>query len=158
MLRPLLLCMTALLSVPALAEPKGFGAGIILGEPTGLTVKKFLGRGNAVDGAVAWSTGDHEAFHLHGDYLFNRYDIIRGKGISGALPVYFGIGATLWTYDHDHKRHHDETGAGVRFPVGLAWLAPRAPFEAFFELVPQMNLVPDSDFDLDAAIGARFYF
>lgn len=158
MLRTALLFVSLLLSTLAIAEPKGFGAGIIIGEPTGLTAKKFLGRGAAVDGAVAWSTGDHESFHLHADYLIHRYDILRGASVPGSLPVYFGIGATLWTYDHDHHKYDDETGAGVRLPVGLSWLAPKAPFEVFFELVPQMNLVPATDFDLDAAIGARFYF
>ena len=47
---------------------------------------------------------------------------------------------------------------GVRFPVGIAYLFDGAPVDVFLEVVPTLNLIPDTDVDLDAAIGARYWF
>jgi hypothetical protein len=37
-------------------------------------------------------------------------------------------------------------------------LLDRAPVEIFLEIVPGLDLIPGTDFDLDGAIGARYYF
>jgi hypothetical protein len=43
-----------LFSLNLLAQADGFGVGIILGEPTGLSGKYWLTEKTAVDAAVAW--------------------------------------------------------------------------------------------------------
>jgi len=50
----------ALLEV-GLGQTSGFGVGVILGEPTGISVKNFISRSTAVDGALAWSFDDGDA-------------------------------------------------------------------------------------------------
>jgi hypothetical protein len=45
----LLICGTAQ------AQDSGFGLGIIIGEPTGISAKQWTGSRTAIDGAVAWS-------------------------------------------------------------------------------------------------------
>jgi hypothetical protein len=47
---------------------------------------------------------------------------------------------------------------GVRFPVGITLFIREAPIDFFLEVVPILNLAPDTDFDLNAALGARYYF
>ena len=47
---------------------------------------------------------------------------------------------------------------GARIPVGLEYLFEDIPLGAFFELVPVLNLTPDTDFDLEAGAGIRFFF
>jgi hypothetical protein len=47
---------------------------------------------------------------------------------------------------------------GVRFPVGLAYIFANYPFDIFGEIVPILDLVDETDFDLEGAIGARFWF
>lgn len=134
----------------ALAEGGPFGLGIILGEPTGISGKFHLSKTNAIDGALAWSLQDDNDLHLHGDYLYHNYSWIITD--TGELPVYFGIGGRIKL----REKHDDEIG--IRFPVGLAYIFEEAPFDIFVEVVPIMNLAPDTDFDLNAAIGGRFFF
>ena len=50
-----------------------FGIGIILGEPTGLSLKYWLDEERAIDGAAAWSYSENDSFQLHGDYLIHNY-------------------------------------------------------------------------------------
>jgi hypothetical protein len=140
----------------ALAAPQGVGFGIVLGEPTGLSVKKWLNDRNAIDGAAAWSLSGNEAFQIHGDYLFHAYDVFKPKGIDGKLPLYYGLGGRLKFNDlRDGKK---ETRLGVRFPVGITYLRNGAPFDLFLELVPVLDLAPSTAVRLGLAVGGRYYF
>ena len=132
-----------------------FGLGIIIGEPTGLSVKYWLDEDRAVDGALAWSLSDDNAFQLHGDYLIHDFELLEAR----EMPVYYGIGARLKFKDDDGKGHDDDdTVFGIRVPVGITYLFDDTPVDLFFELVPILDLAPDVELDINAAVGARFYF
>lgn len=124
------------------------GAGIILGEPTGISAKWWNSRDRAMDLAIAWSTGRNDRFHLHGDYLIHRFDLISVD--SGKLPLYYGLGARMG--------FGDEVDLGVRIPVGIAYQFPNDPFELFFEIVPVLNVYPATAFDANGGFGVRYYF
>jgi hypothetical protein len=133
-----------------------FGLGIIVGSPTGLSIKKWLGN-NAVDAAAGWSS---DAFHLHVDYLFHNSSLTRSN-----VPIHFGIGGRLKFQDEDKdKRHHDDDDdeggnrLGLRIPLGINYLFARHPFDIFAEVAPVLDLVPETDLSLDAGVGVRFYF
>jgi len=78
----------------AQAQESGFGLGIILGEPTGLTAKKWLSTDTALDFAAAWSFGGEDSITLHADFLQHKFNLIKIE--SGSLPVYYGIGEVKW--------------------------------------------------------------
>ena len=131
-----------------------FGIGIIIGEPTGLSLKYWLDEERAVDGAAAWSYSENDSFQLHGDYLIHNYELLEAD-----LPVYYGIGARLKFKDNDGRgRNRNDAIFGIRIPVGITYLFDDAPFDVFFELVPVLDLAPDVELDLNAAIGLRYYF
>ena len=146
------------------AQSSGFGAGIILGEPTGISLKGWISGERAVAGAVAWSLREGSYFSIHADYLFHNMDLIKlGKG---RMPLYYGPGLRLrswndnryWRHGHWYTEDHGRLGLGVRFPVGLAYLPAKAPVDIFLELVPGLDLVPSTEFDITGAIGARYWF
>lgn len=126
------------------AQGRNLGLGIILGEPTGISVKYWLGSANAISGAAAWSFSDEEALHIHADYLFHNFGLIQQN-----LPLYYGIGAKV--------KFADDVNVGIRIPVGIAYIF-EAPLDTFLEIVPLLELVPDTEFGLNAAIGVRYYF
>jgi len=144
--------LTAIKPGTALAEhSKGpFGIGIILGEPTGVDGKLFLTPSNAVEGAVAWSLSGNNNIHIQAEYLYHRYDLISVK--KGQMPLFFGVGGRVIF------RENAKDVIGVRIPVGLAYEFEGAPFDVFGEIVPILDLTPDTDFDLEGAIGGRFWF
>lgn len=152
------------LALTAKPQSSGFGAGIILGEPTGISLKGWIGGDRAIDGAIAWSLHEHSYFSIHADYLFHNMELIEvGKG---KMPLYYGPGLRLRTWSGHHYWRHGHwydgddgrTGLGIRFPVGLAYLPAKAPVDIFLELVPGLDLVPATDFDMNGAIGARYWF
>lgn len=141
-------------ALPAVAQEqatKHVGLGFIVGEPTGISLKMFLNNTNALDFAAAWSLSGNNDFHLQGDYLFHKYDLIDLKN-SDDFPLFFGIGLRMVLIEN-----YDDV-VGIRFPVGLDYLFANYPFDIFAEIVPILDLAPDSDFDLEGAIGARFWF
>ncbi len=130
------------------AAQGNFGLGIILGEPTGVSAKLWITDRTAIDAAAAWSFSDEAALHLHADYLFHNFDLISVE--KGKLPVHFGIGARV--------KFEDDSKIGVRIPVGLTYIFDGAPMDIFFEVVPILDLAPDTDFSANAAIGVRYFF
>lgn len=147
--------LTALLVATAVgtasAQEKNVGLGFIIGEPTGIDVKINLTKIHALEFALAWSLSDENDLHIQGDYLWHKYDVIKLNN-SDEMPLFFGIGGRIIL------REDVDDVVGVRFPVGLDYIFANYPFDIFVEIVPILDLAPDTDFDLEGALGARFWF
>lgn len=125
------------------------GLGIIIGEPTGLSLKVWKGS-TALDAALAYDFEDnHEKLHLHSDFLFQFKDPL-GTGIPN-FWFYTGIGPTL------NFPHEDDFSLGARIPLGMEGF-PHERINLFLEVVPVLQLVESTDFDLEAGVGIRFVF
>jgi len=59
------------------AQDRGFGLGIVAGEPTGISLKNWQRRNIALDGALAWSFAGHDFIQLHGDYLSHNFSLLK---------------------------------------------------------------------------------
>jgi hypothetical protein len=183
----ILIALLPLLAASAAkAQGRNFGMGLVLGDPTGLSAKYWTSATTALDFAVGW-TGywsregyydpdcnnrrfydthrnycDDRAydyrdrygygwdiFHFHADYLFHNFDLIRA---TERFPLYYGPGVSINYYDYDYLQ------VGFRGNFGIAWMPRRAPIDIFLEIAPTLNLFPGPDLDVDAGLGARFYF
>ncbi|MFA4839932.1 MAG: hypothetical protein WC703_10710 [Candidatus Neomarinimicrobiota bacterium] len=144
-----LYCGLVALSLFSFASAQSkFGLGVILGEPTGISGKMWMGQKTALDAALAWSSGNNDAVHVHVDYLWHNFSLI--KAPSGKLPFYYGIGGKITLAD--------ETRVGVRVPLGIDWILAGPPIDVFLEIVPALDIVPDTDFGIDAGLGVRYNF
>jgi len=139
---------------------QGFGIGLMVGEPTGLSAKKWLSETTALTSAAAWFFSGNDSFQLHADYLWHNFDLIKLEEFKGRFAVYYGVGARIkWKEDDSGKgRDDDRTTAGIRVPAGLSYLFSEVPLDLFAEIVPVLDIAPDTDFDIGVALGARYYF
>lgn len=72
-----------------------FGLGVMVGEPTGISLKSWNNDRSAFALGAAWSFGRYDALHLHGDYLLhNWFNDVE----DGALAFYYGIGARFFYF------------------------------------------------------------
>lgn len=134
-------------------QSKRFGLGIVVGEPTGFTAKYWLSPVNSLNAAIAWSVFDDnsfEAFYIHIDHVFYYYDLFRVQ--SGKAPVFIGVGGRFYF------PRHDDTKIGFRIPMGLAYMFEQVPIEIYGEIAPVINIVPETDVDLDGGVGFRYFF
>lgn len=138
-------------AVSVTAQGSGFGAGVMIGEPTGISLKLWTARTMAFDAGLAWSFDKYAEMHLHADYLFHKFGLIPVE--KGQLPLHYGIGGRV---KFAEGRHDD--WIGVRFPVGLDYHFADTPIELFIEIVPILDLAPDTELDFNGGFGARYYF
>jgi hypothetical protein len=130
------------------AQDKNFGLGIILGEPTGVSAKLWTSGDNAFDFGAAWSFKGDGHLLLQADYVWHIFRLIPVS--SGKLPFYVGVGGRVVLAD--------DPLIGVRVPLGLDYMFSNAPVDIFVELVPILDLAPETDFDFGGGIGARYWF
>lgn len=141
---------------PPLAQPvEGFGIGIVLGLPTGLTAAWRPGGPVWYDAAVAWSFA-RGSFAVHADALVTLSEIRTEDFPDTAWPLYVGVGPRV-RMGAGANAGYGGFELGARVPVGMGVVHDGFPLEGFLELAPGVGLVPDTRFTFDAAIGARFY-
>lgn len=133
-------------------------AGIILGEPTGLSLKLWLGDISAIDIALAWSFTDEGAFYVNADYLTHFFDVF--DVAPDRLPLYAGVGGHFRVRSGGQGNDDGESrvGAAVRVPLGVSFLPTDVPLDLFFEIAPALTIFPETGFSLEGGIGVRYRF
>ena len=122
------------------------GVGIMLGEPSGISLKAWNNQKTAIDAGVAWSLSGKDAIHIHADYLWHKWlDVDKGS-----LAFYYGIGA--------RAAFTSDPFIGARLPLGLNYLTEESPIGFFVEIAPILDVLPDTDGDANGSIGFRYYF
>ncbi len=140
------------------SEKGTLGAGIILGEPTGICAKLYLKDDQAIQAAFG-SAFFGGGFQLHADYVFHPW-ILQDRD-SFALPVYLGPGIRLIDYSAG-RGEPTHAALGLRAVGGLLFDFKNVPLDAFVEaaLVPEYDFKAGNGFGLkfNAGAGVRYYF
>jgi hypothetical protein len=156
----LFLVLIIILAKPIAAQDHGFGLGIILGEPTGLSAKYWTSNTNAFDFGLGLAVGsdrisnndyyyESSRVHFHVDYLWHSFNAIRS---SERFPLYYGIGARF------NSGGGYDGSFGIRGVFGIAWFPHSTPIDIFAELVPVFQITQSAGFGIDAGLGIRYYF
>lgn len=131
------------------SQQSGTGVGVMVGEPTGLSAKFWVGNNEAFAGGLGWHfIGPHDGFNFHLDYLYHIDNAIHSNV---QFPLYYGFGVRL-------REVGSEFGLGFRGVGGILLNLNPEPIDIFFELAPVFKLLPETNLELDAALGARYYF
>lgn len=130
-------------------EDKSIGLGFVIGEPTGISFKKWTGRLKAIDGLVAWSFEKESRFVVHFGLLKHNFDEFEIK--QGKMPFYYGGGVRLKVMENDSR-------IGARAVVGMGYIFKTEPLEIFLEFGPVLDIIPSIEVDVTAGLGIRYYF
>lgn len=101
----IVLVLMMILAKPSAAQDHGFGMGLILGEPTGLSAKLWTSKINAFDFGLGVSVGGDRISHkgnydksgrirFHMDYPWHSFNAISS---TERFPLYYGIGGRFNT-------------------------------------------------------------
>ena len=140
--------MIFMLASVVAAQERGFGLGVILGEPTGVSAKGWISSRTAFDAGFAWSFRRSGYLHVHADYLWHFADVVNTS--QQVLP-YIGIGGRIGARDN-------AAIVGVRVPFGMLWIPTNAPIDVFLEIAPIVDLSPETEINANGGIGVRLYF
>ncbi len=138
-----------------------WGAGIIFGDPAGVTAKYWLEHDVAIAASIGSSyygfpriTADY-VWHLDAfkSNLFNLYfgpGAVIGFGNSGSV-FYDSFKGGSFTKNNGFR-------LGVRGIVGINFVPKAQPMEYFFEAGTLISIIPSFRTAIDFAIGGRYYF
>ena len=138
-------------------QGKNFGFGIILGDPTGGTLKFFTKINNAF--VVDFGASYFGSPRIGVDYLwqFNAFN-------SDIANLYAGAGGTIgfgrghgFYYKDKYIRETNNAGLGARGIFGVNIIPRRTPLEFFFEFGVLIAVAPDFQSSADVGLGMRFY-
>ena len=149
----LMVCFSGL----ANSQQKGFGLGIMFGEPTGISFKGWLSERSAIDGGLGWSFAHNGSVHIHADYLYHFYNVFN----TPRLPLYLGVGGRIKlqnTNDNGNSDNNNDVRIGIRVPFGISYQFEEVPIDLFLEIAPILDLNPETEGSVNGALGARFYF
>ncbi|HEX3072364.1 MAG TPA: hypothetical protein VHP30_02005 [Ignavibacteriales bacterium] len=142
-------------------QGKKLGFGIILGDPTGGTLKYWMNNQNSLNFSIGASYFGSP--RVGADYVwhFNAFDtrfirLYAGPGV----VLGFGEGdGIIYEVKKDKFFYREDKGAGlaVRGIFGVNFNLAEAPMDIFFELGPLIGLAPEFGSAFDAAFGFRFY-
>ncbi len=121
-----------------------WGVGLIIGDPTGVTVKYWQDNNTAYEFALGANLGV-AGVGVHADYLHHVYVFED----TPEAPLYMGGGLFLGAGDVFFT-------AGLRGTFGLTYMFEE-PFDVFMQLSPNLAFLPEIDFFFTFSIGARIY-
>ena len=126
-----------------------FGAGLMVGEPTGLSLKYWLNESLAIDGGIGQSFHRDNGVQVHSDVLWHMFGLIDSS--HGRWAPYFGAGVR-------GKFESGDDAFGFRLPLGITYMLEQHPIDVFFEVAPILDVTPSSRGSFNVAAGARFWF
>lgn len=143
--------------------PSHFGAGLQVGDPTGVSLAWRPTEWNAVEVGLGYDLLDGQ-FKSSADYLQSVAVIDPGPSVR--IPVYIGLGAGVGSdlgmemgglRDTEEGRP-DATTVAARVPIGASVLMMNAPVEIFAHVIPSLLVLPERQLGVDGALGVRYYF
>jgi hypothetical protein len=146
----------------SVSQPKGWGVGLMLGSPTGLNAKQWLGGANAWD--IGLGTGP--GLRVHVDYLWGLAQVLSDTS-DLTLDLYIGLGPVVgisrgWcggSFGPHDRCDNGSAFVGARVPLGIDARLRDAPVEFGLEIAPGLVLQAPSAFIsgmLDAFVFVRF--
>jgi hypothetical protein len=147
------------------APVKPWGLGVILHNPTGVSLKHRFSKDNSLDAALGYSFGYTDNITLHSTYLWEFNESLKIND-HVSLGHYFGVGGALHSRDRnedpppwaDRDERDDEFGLAVRGVAVMNYYFDDPTFEVFAEVALNFFIVPGTDADLDIAVGGRYFF
>lgn len=140
------------------------GLGGSLGDPTGLSFKWFVRQQHVLESAVGFGPFHLGGGRLHASYLWHPRRVYSNEGMNLQFYLGVGLGIAFW-----HKRYVGIAPSSPRFtpvagfiraPVlGTALNFDNVPIDVFFEVAYSPIVAPPVSFwNIDAALGARYWF
>lgn len=129
----------------AAAKQKGIGVEYTLGEPVGVSWKISTGAHSATAYSISWSFDEPRTIRLHLDYLvYANQSRYYGAGLGASYAESEDIGGV--------------TRLMLRFPIGFEKRISASPIAFFGEIVPVLDLMPASAFNVSFTLGVRYLF
>jgi hypothetical protein len=135
--------------------------GLTIGDPFGISLKRYLGTANAWDVYAAFAYGP--GIRFGGDWLWNLGRLIAERKFE--LDLYAGVGPFIGALSDPcgpgfiNNRCNGDLYLGARVPLGVELLLREAPVTFGLELAPGIAFAPGrAGLLLDFLLAVRWLF
>lgn len=157
------LFLVSALLIGSVSHAGNFGLGGILFSPTGVSLNYYFDPEHSIDGAASTGLNDSDQnLYLHSTYLWHNPGLIKISRAS--FDLFYGVGARIISWDEDHPKnknkddYKDETYIGPRGSIGAGYYFAKPRLQVFGELSLTVDVIPETEADVDVAAGVRYYF
>lgn len=154
-----LLAILAIFSTLTIAplQAKTVGVGVVMGAPTGLSANLFMNESQSVHTTLAWDLDDDDEDEM---ILASHYTWRRSDFALKELGWLYGFGGRLQTLDDNHRdnKDRDDFELGPSGTLGLFYDFGQVPVEVFLKGNMTVNLIQDTETDVDAMLGVHYNF
>lgn len=127
------------------------GIGVVLGAPTGFSVKYWENQRIAYQGSIGGMFNG--GVMIGADYLIHE-NALRNPQV----PFYYGPGLFLGSAGFGGPEYaHDRVALGIRGAFGVNFISRDYPFDVAVELGPSLLLTPTVGMVLQLSVALRFY-
>ena len=175
MKKPLLLMLLIISSITIKAQEKGWAVGAKIGDPAGLTIRKYLNNDKnvievnvGVYGALWGLRGNYKSGSFDGAGLSFSGTYLWHNEMSSRLKNYYGFGVQFTSRSYyenkvlngvPYKDQTPATGLGGLGQAGLEYFLPSSPISIFGEIGAYVELIPAVFyFHPQGGLGARLNF
>jgi hypothetical protein len=142
-----------MLGLIAIGGCRGTSFGVVLGEPTGLSMTMRTDDGQELAAALGFGFVDGDGMQGHLDWLW--YVDTPESGFT----AYWGLGGRLRLREDESRSDDDKdsTDLGIRVPLGLRYDLTGRAAHVFFEVAPGLDVI-NPKWTFDGGIGIRFEY
>ncbi len=130
------------------AQSKDLAIGVMVGDPTGVSVRFSHETDRSLTGGAGLSMGGSEVT-FQGNHIWIHRDALYWQGET-AFDFYWGAGGRI--------EFDDDIELGVRAPFGLMKSVLDQKAEIFAEVAPVIQIVPKTKFSPELFVGFRYFF
>jgi hypothetical protein len=142
--------MLVMMTTQSIAQPGTLGIGVVVGAPTGLSVKHWSSPQYAIQGALGGGFG---GITVGADFIFHTNALNKPN-----VPFYYGPGVFFGSAGFGGPKYsRGDLAFGGRFIVGVDYLFPEQPFDLALELGPALLLTPVVGLGFELGVAFRFY-
>ncbi|MBI2522000.1 MAG: hypothetical protein HYV97_16405 [Bdellovibrio sp.] len=140
----------------ALAAVPQWGLGAVIGDPTGLSLNYFMHETRSLHSVLAFDFSDGDEVNFASHYIWwKRFADMPLK----PFRWFYGFGGEIAIFDQSYKKFHDkDIELGPSATLGLSYAFESAPLEAFLKSNLTLDIVQETDVDMDLMLGLHFNF
>jgi hypothetical protein len=142
--------LAASLVLASAAAPERWAAGIVAGDPVGLSGRIALIGPLAAQLELGWSTSERRDLTGAFDLVFDLDGTMPDLGDRGSLVPWFGFGVRL-----SRQAQEPELVPALRAPVGISFLEQAPPVEIALTVAPGFELVAPQRASLEGGLIVR---
>ena len=131
-----------------------WGIGAVIGDTTGLSINYFMNEIQSLHSVLSFDFNGSDELNFSSHFTWwKRFSDMPLR----PLRWFYGLGGEIAIFDQVHNRFHDnDVELGPSATLGVSYAFESAPLEVFLKSNLTLNVIQETDVDMDLMLGLHF--